>query len=84
VRNSEALAACLLRRGHRRHPVPRWTFERIGRRFDGPYVTRSGLFAEAWMEAPDADRLTGAVLGVGLPLLLGALALRTALPRRQA
>jgi hypothetical protein len=84
LRNSEALAACLLRRGHRKHPVPRWAFERIGRRFDGPYVTRSGLFAEAWMEAPDADRLTGAVLGVGLPLLLGALALRTALHGRQA
>jgi len=79
VRNSEALAACLLKAGYQSHPVPRWAFERIGRRFDGPYVTRSALFAEAWLEAPAANRRAAAGLGVGLPLLLGALALRTVL-----
>lgn len=84
VRNSEALAACLLKRGYTKHPVPRWSFERIGRRFDGAYVTRSALFAEAWLETPAANRRAGVALGVSLPLLLGALALRTLLHRGAA
>lgn len=79
LQQPEALARCLLARGYPEHPVPRWAFERIGRRFEEPYLTRTALFAEDRLGTPGASRLVALALGVVLPFLLGALALHAVL-----
>ena len=79
LQEREALAACLRARGYPELHVPRWSFERIGRRFDGPYLTRSALFAEERLSRPGASRLAALGLGVIVPLLLAALAFGAAL-----
>lgn len=82
VQESAALAACLRGRGQPELHVPRWAFERIGLRFAGPYVTRSGVFAEPLFARPGASRLAAAGLGVLLPVLLAGIGLRIAFAGR--
>lgn len=58
------------------HP-PRWSFEILGPRFDGPFVREAGLYAEDWTGRPGLDRVLAAFFGVALPLgLVGYAAAR--------
>lgn len=75
VRQAAKLAICLEARGYQEVHVPRWASERIGRRFDEPYLTRTALFAEAWLGSAAADRWVAVLLGVLAPLAFVALAL---------
>jgi hypothetical protein len=77
LRRAEGIRACLRRGGETDFHLPRWSFERIGVRFEGPYVTETALFAENWLGRAAWDRALGIAFGVALPALLvmGALAL---------
>lgn len=75
IPDAAAIAACLRVQGYPEAPVPRWSFERIGHRYDGPYVTLTGVFAEARLADPRASRWLGAALGLAFPALLVALAI---------
>jgi hypothetical protein len=70
VRRAHAIRTCLRREGQTEFHVPRWSFERIGVRFEGPYVTETALFAEDWLGRPAFDRALGIGFGVALPALL--------------
>lgn len=72
---AEVIAACLRARGYAEAPLPRWSFERIGRRFDGPYVTQTGLFAEGRAADSRTSLWLAAGLGLGGPAIFVALGL---------
>jgi hypothetical protein len=67
IAERQRMSACMWERDLSYDP-PRWTSEIHGNRFTGPYTTRTALLVED--RAMGRGRALGALLGVGLPLLL--------------
>ena len=78
----EAVAACLAARGRSEAPIPRWAYEQIGPRFEGPWLALTGLFAERDVANVVVPKEIAVAAGLALPAALCAVAVRLALGLR--
>jgi len=68
--HSPDFRACLGSQGYPDVRAPMWTFDSVGARFEGPYLTRTALFAEALSDTPAVNRAFGWGMGILLPIAL--------------
>jgi hypothetical protein len=70
IPHQAALEACVGEAGGEDLGIPRWTFDRIGPRFEAAYVTETALRAEQYLDSDAASRALGWAGGMLLPAAL--------------